>query len=212
MMDLDAALALTQNVTSASMCDAMARVRGHRAHATGLICARPGTVSAGFAATVRFGPRRDDLPVHDLASAAGHALGDVPDDAILILAAPDDPREALAGGKKLAAVEELGYAGVIAWGAIRDREEAAGYEMGVWALHETPRASGDLLQIIDVGVSVSFGGVTIVPGDWVHIDAAGLVVVPAADRDAVLEAAVIVEDADATAVTEIRRRGRQARA
>jgi len=37
-------------------------------------------------------------------------------------------------------------------------------------------------------------------------------VIPAADRDAVLEAAVIIEDADATAVTEIRRRGRQARA
>lgn len=210
-MDLDEARALTAGVTSASLCDAMARQCGHRCHATGLVPARPGTVTAGIAATVRFGPRRDDLPDHDLASAAGHALADVPDGAILIIAGGDAPHEALAGGKKLAAIEELGAAGVVAWGSIRDRAEAGGYEMGVWALHETPRASGDLLQVIEVGGVVCVGGVSIVPGDWVHVDEAGLVVVPAAARDAVLQSAVGIEEADAAAVVEIRRRGRASR-
>lgn len=210
-MDLDEALALTKAVTSASMCDAMARRSNHRCHATGLAPARPGTVTAGYAATVRFGPRRDDLPDHDLAAAAEHALAEVPDGAILVIAGGDAPEEAVAGGKKLAAVEELGAAGVVAWAAIRDRDEAAGYEMGVWALHETPRASGDLLQIIEVGGTISVGGVTIVPGDWVHVDEAGLVVVPAPLRDEVLQAAVEVEEADAAAVADIRRRGRASR-
>lgn len=210
-MNLDEALALTNGVTSASVCDAMARRSTYRCHATGLMPARPGTVTAGFAATVRFGPRRDDLPDHDLAAAAEHALADVPDGAILVIAGGDAPGEAVAGGKKLAAVEELGAAGVIAWASIRDRDEAAGYEMGVWALHETPRASGDLLQIVEVGGTISVGGVTIVPGDWVHVDEAGLVVVPAAVRDEVLQAAVEIEEADAAAVADIRRRGRASR-
>ncbi len=166
MVDGDAAKRLTGRVTSASVSDAMARRHGYRTHAVGLVPARPGTVTAGFAATVRFGPRRDDIPRHDLAAAAQRAFADVPEGAVLIIAAPDAPAEAVAGGKKLAAIQELGASGVIAWGAIRDRDEAAGLGMGVWALGETPRASGDLLQIIDVGVPVTFGGVTIVPGDW----------------------------------------------
>jgi regulator of RNase E activity RraA len=39
-----------------------------------------------------------------------------------------------------------------------------------------------------------------------------MVVVPAADRDEVLEAAVQIEEADAATVAEIRQRGRQSRA
>lgn len=210
-MNLEQARALTAEVTSASICDAMARRHTHRCHATGLVPARPGSITSGFAATIRFGPRRDDMPDHDLAAAAERALADIPDGAVVVIAGPDATDEAVAGGKKLAALEELGAGGVIAWGAIRDRDEAAGYEMGVWSLHETPRASGDRLQVIEVGGLVAFGGVTITPGDWVHVDTAGMVVVPAVDRDEVLEAAVAIEEADAATVAEIRRRGRQSR-
>jgi 4-hydroxy-4-methyl-2-oxoglutarate aldolase len=195
---------LADGVTSASLCDAMARRYAHRCHAVGLRPARSGQVTFGPAATVRFGPRRDDLPDHDLAAAAGHALSAVPAGAVLVIAAPDAPGEAVAGGKKLAAVEELGATGVIAWGAIRDRDEAGGYGMGVWALAETPRASGDLLQVIEAGDILCFGGVTVCPGDWVYADEAGLVVIPPADVDEVLREARAIEAADAEAVRAIR--------
>jgi len=195
---------LVGSVTSASICDAMARRHSHRCHATGLSPARPGQVTYGPAATVRFAPRRDDMPDHDLAAAARHAMADIPAGAVVVIAAPDAPAEAVAGGKKLAAVEELGAAGVVAWGAIRDRIEAATYRMGVWALSETPRASGDLLQVVEAGGIVAFGGVTITPGDWVYADAAGLVVVPFAEHLEVLGDAVAIEQADAEAVRRIR--------
>jgi regulator of RNase E activity RraA len=198
--------ALVDGVTSASLCDAMARRHAHRCHVLGLQSARAGQVTFGPAATVRFGPRRDDLPEHDLAAAARHALSDVPDGAVVVIAAPDALDEAVAGGKKLAALEELGAAGVVAWGAIRDRHEAKAYGMGVWALGETPRASGDLLQVIDTGGILCFGGVTIVPGDWIYADDAGAVVVPAAERDEVLRDARAIEIADAEAVRAIRTR------
>lgn len=191
-------------VTSASVCDAMARRHAHVCHVVGLRSARDGQVSYGPAATVRFAPRRDDLPDHDLAAAAGHALSAVPPGAVLVIAAPDVPGEAVAGGKKLAAVEELGARAVVAWGAIRDRAEAAEYRMGVWALGETPRASGDLLQVFESGGIVSFGGVTITPGDWVFVDGAGMVVVPFDEHLDVLEEAVAIEGADAEAVRRIR--------
>ena len=195
---------LTAGVTSASLCDAMARRHAHRCHAVGLMPARAGQVTAGPAATIRFGPRRDDLPDHDLAAAAERAMADVPDGAVVVIAAPDAPQEAVAGGKKLAALEELGATGVIAWGAIRDRREAAEYTSGIWALGETPRASGDLLQVIEVGGLLTFGGVTVSPGDWVYVDEAGLVVVPWADRGEVAEAARAIEADDAEAVRRIR--------
>ena len=195
---------LTTGVTSASLCDAMARRHSHRCHAVGLVPARPGEVTAGPAATIRFGPRRDDMPDHDLASAAERAMADVPDGAVVVIAAPDAPGEAVAGGKKLAALEELGASGIVAWGAIRDRSEAAGYRSGVWALSETPRASGDLLQVIEVGGVVTFGGVTVAPGDWVYVDEAGLIVVPWDERVDVVEAARAIEADDAEAVRRIR--------
>lgn len=195
---------LIGSVTSASICDAMARRHGHRCHAVGLRAARPGQVTFGPAATIRFAPRRDDLPDHDLAAAAERAMADVPDGAVVVIAAPDAPHEAVAGGKKLAALEELGAGGVVAWGAIRDRDEAAGYAMGVWALAETPRASGDLLQVVEVGGIVAFGGVTVCPGDWVYADDAGLVVVPFVEHEEVLREAAAIEQADAEAVRRIR--------
>lgn len=193
-----------EGVTSASLCDAMARVHPHRCHAVGLMPARPGQVSAGPAATVRFGPRRHDMPQVDLADAARSALGPLPPGALVVIAAPDAPEEAVAGGKKLAALEELGAAGVVAWGAIRDRREAADYAMGTWALGETPRASGDLLQVIEAGAVLTMGGITIRPGDWVYVDEAGLVAVPWADRHAVIDEARRIEQADADAVRRIR--------
>lgn len=195
---------LTTGVTSASLCDAMARRHAHRCHAVGLTPARAGQVTAGPAATIRFGPRRDDLPDHDLAAAAERAMADVPDGAVVVIAAPDAPLEAVAGGKKLAALEQLGATGVIAWGAIRDRREAAEYRSGIWALGETPRASGDLLQVIEVGGLLTFGGVTVCPGDWVYVDEAGMVVVPWAERGEVADAARAIEADDADAVRRIR--------
>ena len=206
-MHPDDPASLAGAVTSASLCDAMSRRHGHRCHAVGLVPARAGMVTAGPAATIRFGPRRDDLPDHDLAQAAAHALADVPPGAVLVIAAPDAPGEAVAGGKKLAAIEEAGAAGVVAWGAIRDRQEAAEYAMGVWALSETPRASGDLLQVVEVGGLVCFGGITVTPGDWVFVDDAGLVAVPWVEREGVVEAAAEIEHADAEAVRRIRAGG-----
>lgn len=194
-------------VTSASLCDAMARRHSHRCHAVGLSPSRAGLVTAGPAATIRFGPRRDDMPEHDLASAVERALADVPEGAVVVIAAPDAPGEAVAGGKKLAAVEELGAAGVVAWGAIRDRAEAADYAMGIWALGETPRASGDLLQVLDVGGLVSFGGITVAAGDWVYVDEAGLIAVPWAGHREIIEDARAIEAADAEAVRRIRGHG-----
>lgn len=206
-MQPDELVTLVDGVTSASLCDAVGRIHEHRCHVIGLLPARPGQVTFGPAVTVRCAPRRDDLPNHDLPSAARHALADVPDGAVIVIAAPDAPDEAVAGGKKLSALEEMGAAGVVAWGAIRDREEASGFRMGVWARAETPRASGDLLQVIETGGIVSFGGVTICPGDWVFADGGGLVVVPAADRDEILRSARQIEIADADAVRAIRESG-----
>jgi regulator of RNase E activity RraA len=182
----------------------MSRVHHHRSHAIGLVPARPGQVTFGPAATIRFGPRRDDMPDHGLESAARHALADAPDGAVILLAAPDAPEEAVAGGKKLAALAEMGAAGVVAWGAIRDRAEAAAFTMDVWALGETPRASGDHLQVLETGGIVCFGGVTVQSGDWVYVDEAGLIVVPAADVEEVVVAAREIEEADAAAVRAIR--------
>ncbi len=73
---------------------------------------------------------------------------------------------------------EHGWAGVVIHGAVRDVEALRDLPLGVRALASVPRKStrrGDG----EVGVPVSFAGVTIASGDHLYADATGIVV---ADR------------------------------
>lgn len=70
-----------------------------------------------------------------------------------------------------------GWAGVVMFGCIRDREEIATMSLGILALAPNPRKS------IKKGVGraeipVEFGGVTFRPGEWLYADQDGVVVLP----------------------------------
>jgi len=58
--------------------------------------------------------------------------------------------------------------------------------------------------VIEVGGLLTFGGPTVVPGDWVYVDEAGLIAVPWEGRAQVADAARAIEADDAEAVRRIR--------
>lgn len=53
-------------------------------------------------------------------------------------------------------------------------------------------------------VPVALGGVTVLPGDWIHADAAGVVVIPPGDLRPVPEEAARTEERDAETVARMR--------
>lgn len=70
-----------------------------------------------------------------------------------------------------------GWAGVLMFGCIRDREEIGLMPLGVLALATNPRKSIKK-GAGDADIAVNFAGVTFRPGEWLYADHDGVVVLP----------------------------------
>ena len=82
---------------------------------------------------------------------------------------------ALFGGNLAQLAAQNGWAGVIINGCVRDTLELKAEAVGVKALATHPKKS--IKQDLgDLDVPLSFGGVTINPGDWIYADEDGVVV------------------------------------
>ena len=84
---------------------------------------------------------------------------------------------ALVGDIMANRAEANGWAGLVLHGAIRDSVAIADVRVGVQALGTIPRKSGKAGRGA-VDVPVSFGGVTFTPGDILHADQDGVVLLP----------------------------------
>ena len=102
------------------------------------------------------------------------ALQEVGNGRVLIVDGGGSLRRALLGDILAGMAADNGWAGVIVNGCIRDSADIAAIEVGVMALSTIPIKSnkrGDG----ETGVSVSFAGITIRPGEFVYADEDGLV-------------------------------------
>ncbi len=82
---------------------------------------------------------------------------------------------ALFGGNLAKLAADNGWAGVVINGCVRDRAELAAEAVGIKALGSHPKKS----QKRDLGtydVPLSFGGVSITPGDWLYGDEDGIII------------------------------------
>ena len=94
---------------------------------------------------------------------------------VLVIDGGGSLHTALFGGTMAGLARRNGWAGVIAFGAIRDAGELAECDLGVKALCATPRSAATP-QPFEQDVPVHFGGVTFRPGEWVYADADGVIV------------------------------------
>lgn len=99
------------------------------------------------------------------------------DGAVLVVDGAGSLESALMGDMIAAAAVENGWAGVVIFGAVRDRVALAQTPLGIKALGSNPRKSAkDSVGAVDV--AVSFGGATFVPGAMLHSDEDGILVTP----------------------------------
>ena len=84
---------------------------------------------------------------------------------------------ALVGDLIAGSARDSGWAGLVVHGAVRDSAALAGIDLGIKALGTNPRKSGKTgAGAIDV--PVTFGGITFQPGDVLHADDDGFVLLP----------------------------------
>lgn len=108
-----------------------------------------------------------------------HALLREPGDGrVVVVDGRASLRTALLGDLMAERARANGWAGVVILGAVRDAAVLAGVPVGVHALGTNLRRSGKAGHG-EVDVPVSFGGVTFTPGDILHADDDGVVLLPA---------------------------------
>jgi len=196
--DLDSLRQRALTVGCAALVDAMGRTHKHRAHLPALSSPSPSRALFGPAITMEFLPTRDDLPGEDRGFGAvfAEAVAGAPEGAVLVLGSGGYPDISHAGGVKLTRVARHGLAGVLADGQLRDYSELAAQDFATWCRGEAVRWGGDSVMPYAANVAIEVAGVTVVPGDFVYLDSAGGVVIPAASLTAVLDEAekVVADD------------------
>ncbi|MDB5779434.1 MAG: proA1 [Polaromonas sp.] len=129
---------------------------------------RPRMKLAGPAFTVEVRPG-DNLMIH--AAMALAKPGDV-----LVIDGKGDQTSALMGTIMMTACQQLGLAGVVVDGAVRDSLEIDEMDYPVFSVGTNP--NGPTKQVGGrIGHPISCGGVTVHPGDFIIADGDGVVVV-----------------------------------
>jgi regulator of ribonuclease activity A len=96
---------------------------------------------------------------------------------VLVVDGGGSLHSALVGDVLAGAAAESGWAGLVIHGAVRDSAALAGLGLGIKALGTNPRKSSKT-GAGAVDVPVTFGGVTFQPGDVLHADDDGVVLLP----------------------------------
>ena len=96
---------------------------------------------------------------------------------VLVVDGGGSLHSALVGDLIAGSAQRSGWVGLVVHGAVRDSAALAGIDLGIKALGTNPRKSGKTgAGAIDV--PVTFGGITFQPGDVLHADDDGIVLLP----------------------------------
>lgn len=151
----------------------------------------------GRARTIRYLPNRPDLREEiyskrkqlNYVSAEEAEPGDV-----LVFDAGGDTRSAVSGDVTTLRFLVRGGAGMIIDGGMRDVPELAGMPFQVYVRGGQAAAVRPNLMSVDYQVPVRIGGVTVVPGDILLGERHGILVIPAALAEEVVDAALAKAD------------------
>jgi len=203
----DSLLSMLDQVTTADLVDAMGRLHRHRCHLLDLVTPTPGRRLFGPAVTISYFPTCSaalDADEYNFGRLFLDAVGREPAGKVLVLASNGHPGTSLAGGTKLSRAHNHDLAGVLADGRLRDFDELAGYSFATYCRGEATRWGGDVVTPFQTNVPVVIEGVGIRPGDYIHADSSGVVAIPAAEVQSVVEGAVAVTHEDEDYLVTIR--------
>lgn len=198
---------LLDGVAASDIVDAMGRIHRHRCHMLDLVTPSPGRRLFGPAVTISFFPTCEavlDPDRFNFGRLFIEAVGDDAAGSVLVLASNGHSETSLGGGTKLSRAHNMGMAGVLADGRLRDFDELAGYQFATYCTGEATRWGGDIVTPHQANVPVVIQGVGIFPGDYIYADNSGAVAIRASEVEAVLEAAQAVVQEDIGYVEQIR--------
>jgi regulator of RNase E activity RraA len=149
---------------------------------------------AGRVQTVKLGAANPDIPKKHLCSSAVDAAG--AGDIIVIENHATDFAAGWGGILSTAAAAK-GLSGAIVDGPARDADESRDVDFPVFARAATPFTARGRIAEHDWNIEIDIGGVAVNPGDLVLADGSGVVFVPKAHEDEVIEKAEEIQAKEA---------------
>lgn len=145
-----------------------------------IACVWDGARATGRAFTVST-PPGDNASLHE-------ALDMVQEGHLLVVDGDGYTEHALWGAIMSEAAQLAGVSGLVVDGAVRDIAETRRLGFPVFAAGRTPAGPYNKVRG-EIGGTIVCGGITVSPGDWIHADDDGVVVIPAARTEEILELA-----------------------
>lgn len=196
-----------EDVTSASLCDAVDERFDHKGHVRDLISPTPGRVLFGPAATIRLVPVREEVydgDLHSFRRLFYEAVEEPRAGQVLVLDTSGQFDLAIVGGNKATRLAAHDLAGLVADCRFRDLDEIADLDLSCWCRGGSPRAGSSELMAVGANVPAVVGDTTILPGDHVYADGAGAVVLPRDHVEELLDRAVEIEAEDEETARRVR--------
>lgn len=165
----------------------------------------PGTKIVGTARTLRFVPNREDL----FASHGGgynaqkRAFDAVGEGEIIVIEARGETGSGTLGDVLALRARARGAAGIVTDGGVRDYDAVAEVGIPVFSAGAHPAVLGRKHVPWEHDVAVGCGGTTVLPGDVIVGDSDGVIVIPPALVEEVVDAALAQEAEDAWVATQV---------
>ncbi|PFG38107.1 2-keto-4-pentenoate hydratase/2-oxohepta-3-ene-1,7-dioic acid hydratase in catechol pathway [Georgenia soli] len=159
----------------------------------------PGAKVVGTARTLRFVPNREDLfKSHGGGyNAQKRAFDAVGEGEVIVIEARGETGSGTLGDILALRAHARGAAGIVTDGGVRDHDAVAAVGIPVYSNGAHPAVLGRRHVPWDTDVAVACGGATVQPGDVLVGDRDGVVVIPPALVEEVVDATLAQEDEDA---------------
>ncbi len=166
---------------------------------------RPGTKIVGPARTLRFVPGREDLfTSHGGGYNAQKRIFDaVGPGEVIVIEARGETGSGTLGDILALRARERGAAGVVTDGGVRDFDAVAEIGLPVFSRGPHPAVLGRKHVPWDTDVTIGCGGATVQPADVIVGDGDGVVVIPRALVEEVVDEALEQEEKDAWIATQV---------
>jgi len=189
--------------TTANLSDSLDAVgERDRVLALRLSCVTPGSRILGPARTVRFEPT-DDIDPPNPYDEAIDFIDSIEPGEVVVIATNVSNASAFWGELFSAAALGRGAVGMVTDGNVRDSHKIVLLGFPAFARSMRPIDYRGRMRVSAVQQPVEIGGVKITPGDLVGADDDGVVIVPAAVADRVLELAVARMSSENTVLSDL---------
>jgi regulator of RNase E activity RraA len=189
--------------TTANLSDSLDVVgERRRVLAERLPCVIPGSRILGPARTVRFEPSYVIDPADPYDDAIDF-IDSIEQGEVVVVATGTSNASAFWGELFSAAAIGRGAVGMVTDGNLRDSDKIVPLGFPAFARSRRPIDYKGRMRVAEVQQSVEIGGVVIAPGDLVGADDDGVVVIPAAVADRVLEVALARMSSESTVLRDL---------